>query len=275
MEKKLRIGIIGCGTIGGYVLEAVKSNEVDNAEVVVVCGRTNKSRGKDKVEQYNIPWITNPEELMNYDVNVVVETASHEALSKYGPKILRAGIDLIPLSLGTLVDTEVLEELISEAKIGNSILHVPSGGIGGLDALQAALIAGIDSVTMTTRKAPIAWTGIPYVEKMDIDLENMTEPTVLYEGSARHCVKEFPQNINIAAALSLAGIGFDDTKIRIVADPHIEYNTHEISWKGKAGRFKMTLENEPVPINPRTTYMACLSAVASLNRTRNPYRIGT
>lgn len=275
MGRKLRIGIIGCGTIGSYVLDAVQINDVKNAKVAVVCGRTNQSKGKDKVDEYNIPWITNPDELLDYDLNVVVETASHEALADYGPKILRAGIDLIPLSLGTLVDANVLEELISEANSGNSILHVPSGGIGGLDALQAALIAGVDNVTMTTRKAPVAWKDIHYVEKMNLDLKNMEEPTVLYEGSARHCVKEFPQNINIAAALSLAGIGFDKTQIRIIADPHVKYNTHEISWEGKAGRFQMTLENEPVPTNPRTTYMACLSAVASLNRTRSPYRIGT
>ena len=274
MQKKRRIGIIGCGTIGGFTLDAVMSNEVKDAEVVVGCGRSDKSRGKDKVTELGIPWITDLDQLLDYDLDVVVETASHEALETSGPKLLKAGIDLIPLSLGALVDQQVLQKLIDAADEGGSILHVPSGGIGGLDALQAALIAGVDNVTMTTRKPPVAWKGIPYVEAMNIDLDNLQEPALLYEGSARHCVKEFPQNINIAAALSLAGLGFDATHIRILADPHVTYNTHEIVCEGKAGRFQMTLENEPVPANPKTTFMACLSAVAALKRTRNSYRIG-
>lgn len=275
MSKKLRIGILGAGTIGGFTLDAVMEGKVDNAEVAVVCGRSDKSKGRDKAVQYGIPWVTNPDLLLDYNLDVVVETASHEALETYGPKYLKAGIDVIPLSLGALVDGNLLQNLIDSAREGGSTLHIPSGGIGGLDALQAALIAGVDKVTMTTRKAPIAWTNIPYVERMNIDLDNLQEPTLLYEGPARDCVKEFPQNINIAAALSLAGIGFEKTQIRIIADPTVTYNTHEILVEGKAGRFRMILENVPVPSNPRTTYMACLSTVAALKRIGQGYRVGT
>lgn len=275
MSKKLRIGILGAGTIGGFTLDAVMEGKVDNAEVAVVCGRSDKSKGRDKAVQYEIPWVTNPDLLLDYNLDVVVETASHEALETYGPKYLKAGIDVIPLSLGALVDGNLLQNLIDSAREGGSTLHIPSGGIGGLDALQAALIAGVDKVTMTTRKAPIAWTNIPYVERMNIDLDNLQEPTLLYEGPARDCVKEFPQNINIAAALSLAGIGFEKTQIRIIADPTVTYNTHEILVEGKAGRFRMILENVPVPSNPRTTYMACLSTVAALKRIGQGYRVGT
>ena len=275
MSKKLRIGILGAGTIGGFTLDAVMEGKVDNAEVAVVCGRSDKSKGRDKAVQYGIPWVTNPDLLLDYNLDVVVETASHEALETYGPKYLKAGIDVIPLSLGALVDGNLLQDLIDSAREGGSTLHIPSGGIGGLDALQAALIAGVDKVTMTTRKAPIAWTNIPYVERMNIDLDNLQEPTLLYEGPARDCVKEFPQNINIAAALSLAGIGFEKTQIRIIADPTVTYNTHEILVEGKAGRFRMILENVPVPSNPRTTYMACLSTVAALKRIGQGYRVGT
>ena len=275
MSKKLRIGILGAGTIGGFTLDAVMEGKVDNAEVAVVCGRSDKSKGRDKAVRYGIPWVTNPDLLLDYNLDVVVETASHEALETYGPKYLKAGIDVIPLSLGALVDGNLLQDLIDSAREGGSTLHIPSGGIGGLDALQAALIAGVDKVTMTTRKAPIAWTNIPYVERMNIDLDNLQEPTLLYEGPARDCVKEFPQNINIAAALSLAGIGFEKTQIRIIADPTVTYNTHEILVEGKAGRFRMILENVPVPSNPRTTYMACLSTVAALKRIGQGYRVGT
>lgn len=275
MTKKRRVGLIGAGTIGGFVLDNVMAGKVDNAEIVVVCGRSEHSKGRDKVAEYGLPWITDAEELFNYDLDAVVEVASQEALEAIGEKILRAGIDLVPLSLGAFVDGNLLERLIAAATEGGSILHVASGGIGSLDALQAAVIFGVDKVTMTTRKPPEAWKNIPYVDAMKLDLDNMKEPYLLYEGPARDCVKIFPQNINIAAALSMAGIGFEKTIIRIFADPNVEYNTHEIYVEGKAGKYRITFENVPVASNPKTTYQACLSILASLKKLRNPFHMGT
>lgn len=275
MPKKKRVGLIGAGTIGGFVLDNVMDGKIDNVEIVVVCGRSEKSKGRDKVASYGIPWITNMEELFNWDLDAVVEVASQETLEEIGEKVLRAGIDLIPLSLGAFVDGDLLERLINAAKEGGSVLHVPSGGIGSLDALQAAVIAGVDKVTMTTRKHPVAWKNIPHVDAMNLDLDNMKEPYLLYEGPARDCVKIFPQNINIAAALSMSGIGFEKTIIKIFADPGVEYNTHEIFVEGKAGRYRITFENVPVPSNPKTTYQACLSILAALQKLRNPFHMGT
>ena len=142
-------------------------------------------------------------------------------------------------------------------------------------AFQASMVAGVQKVTMTTRKPPIAWKGIPAVERMNLDLVNMTEPTLLFDGPARDCVKEFPQNINIAAALSLATLGFEKTRIRVYADPTVVYNTHEIDCEAQTGNIHIVLQNVPVPENPKTTYLACASAVAALQRTNSPYRIGT
>ena len=128
---------------------------------------------------------------------------------------------------------------------------------------------------MTSRKPPKAWTGLPYVEELDLDLDAMDRPTVLFDGPAKDCVKKFPQNINIAAALSLAGIGFEKTRIRILADPNVARNTHEIVSTGDAGKFTITLENVPDPDNPKTTFMACYSVLAALKNLRAPYRVGT
>ena len=275
MSKKKRVGLVGSGTIGGFVIDNVMENKIEGVEIAVVCGRSEKSRGREKVAEYGLPWITDTDELFNYDLDVIVEVASQETLEKIGVKVLKSGIDLIPISLGALVDGNLLENLIEAAKEGGSVVHIPSGGIGSLDALQAAIIAGVDKVTMTTRKHPIAWTDIPYVEAMNIDLDSLEEEYLLYEGPARDCVKEFPQNINIAAALSMAGIGFDKTIIRILADPKVEYNTHEIRVEGNAGRYTITFENVPVPSNPRTTYMACLSILAALEKIRSPFHMGT
>jgi len=133
----------------------------------------------------------------------------------------------------------------------------------------------VETITMTSRKPPVAWKGIPYVDRMNLDLDNMKTPTVLFEGPAEDCVKKFPQNINIAAALSLAGVGFAKTRICILADPTVLRNTHEIVSESDAGKFTIRLENVPDPENPKTTYMACYSVVAALKNLRTAYRVGT
>jgi aspartate dehydrogenase len=275
MKKQLRVGIIGCGTIGKYVLDSVMAGKIDNAEVAVVCGRTNHSKGREDVHNYGIRWVTDFNEMMKCSMDVIVEAASHEAIERYGVSILKSGIDLIPASLGALVDQALLQTLKASAEASGSIIHIPSGGIGGLDALQAAVEEGVDTVTMTSRKPPVAWKNIPVVDRMNLDLDHMETPTVLFKGPARDCVKEFPQNINIAAALSLAGIGFDKTHIRILADPTVIRNTHEIECEGRAGKFKIVLENVPDPDNPKTTRMACYSVLAALKNIRSHYRVGT
>lgn len=271
----MRVGILGLGTIGGYVLDRLMREAIPGCEVAVVCVRSEASRGVSRARGHGVPLVTEVGDMLEHQPQVIVETASHEALQKHGEMILRAGIDLIPLSLGALVSTQLLETLIEAARDNDSILHIPSGGIGGLDALQAAMNTQVTEVTMTSRKPPEAWKSISYVQSLDLDLDRMTEPTLLYEGPARDCVKKFPQNINIAAALSLAGVGFDRTQIRILADPTVTLNTHEIHCEGESGRFHMVLENLPVPENPKTTYMACISTIAALKRIRSHYRIGT
>ena len=275
MTETIRVGIIGCGTIGGYVFDEIFSGKVKNTQVVMVCGRSDKSKGRKKVIESGIPWTTSVRDILKTGVEVVVEAASHEALESYGEEILENGIDLIPSSLGALVDSMLLDRFTNAAEAGGSRLHIPSGGIGGLDALQAAIQTDVASVTMTSRKPPVAWKGIPYVSELGVDLENVGKPIVLYEGPARDCVKKFPQNINIAAALSLAGIGFEQTQIRILVDPEVTRNTHEIQCRGTAGQFTIIMENIPVPENPKTTYMACLSVLATLKRIKALYRVGT
>jgi aspartate dehydrogenase len=273
--KKLRTGIIGCGVIGGFILDAFISGKVENAELVMICQRSDRPAERKKAADFGAQWVSDPQSLLDCGLNVIVEAASHEALERHGEAILRAGIDLIPTSVGALVDENLLESLISAASKSGSRIHIPSGGIGGLDAIQAFVQMGVREIRMTSRKPPQAWKGILYVEQLGLDMDRVVQPQLLYEGPARDCVKKFPQNINIAAALSLAGLGFEKTRIRIVADPGVDHNTHEIFCAGEAGRLSITLENVPVPANPKTTYLACASALAALKRLRSPYRVGT
>jgi aspartate dehydrogenase len=275
MKKKIQVGLIGCGVIGGFVLDAFAAGKFDHAELVMICQRSERPEEKKKALSLGIKWVTKAEELWKEKLDVIVEAASHEALQEHGVKILKAGTDLIPVSIGALVDAGLLGRLIDAAAESGSRLHLPSGGIGGLDAIQGLVLQGVEEISMTTRKPPQAWKGIPYVDRLGIDMDKITAPTLLYEGPARDCVKKFPQSINIAAALSLAGIGFEKTQIRILADPGITHNTHEIQYRGEAGRLTMKFENVPAPANPKTSYLACLSVVAALKNVRSPYRIGT
>ena len=275
MGKMRRVGLIGCGVIGGFVLDAFVGGKIDGAKLVVICQRSERPAEKNKALVHGIRWVKKAEELLKEKLDVVVEAASHQALEEYGVKILHAGMDLIPVSIGALVDARLLGRLIDAAAGGGSRLHLPSGGIGGLDAIQGLVLQEVEEISMTTRKPPNAWKGIPYVEKLGLDMDKVTVPTLLYEGPARDCVKKFPQSINIAAALSLAGIGFEKTQIRILADPGITHNTHEIQYRGEAGRLTMKFENVPAPANPKTSYLACLSVLAALKNIRSPYRVGT
>lgn len=273
--KKIRVGMLGCGSMGKYVIDAFEAGKVPNAEIAVVCVRTMQSKGVDRVHEAGIPLITDSAQLLDYDLDVVAECASQDSVIANGERLLRAGISFIPMSLGALVDAELLESFKKAAEESGSKLIVPSGGIGALDAFQGAMIPGIESVHMTTRKPPRAWKKIPYVEKMNLDLDNMTEPVLIFDGPARDCVKELPQNINIAAALSLATLGFDKTHITIYADPNMIYNTHTIETKGQTGKITITFENEPVPENPKTAYQACASLVATIKRFSESFRVGT
>jgi len=272
---ELRVGIQGCGTIGRYILEGIQEGVVPGARVVAVMGRTNTSRGRQIVEKRGIPWVTDMQAMLAHQPNVVVEAASHAAVEEDARLVLSAGVDFVPLSLGALVDDGLMGALMETAEHTGACLFIPSGGIGGLDALAQARYGEIYDVTMTSRKPPAAWNGIPFVESLGIDLDILTEPYLLFEGPARDCVRKFPQNINIAAALSLAGVGFDRTQIRIFADPLVPINKHEIVCRASSGTFTVTMENAPVPENPKTTYMACLSGLAALGRLRASYRVGT
>ena len=147
--------------------------------------------------------------------------------------------------------------------------------IGALDALKAAAISGIDEAMIRVAKPPRAWLGIPYVETLGVALDGLEEPLVLYDGPARAGVAHFPQNVNIAAVLSLAGIGFDRTRLVVVADPHLVRNTHTITVKAVTGEIAITLENIPSPENPKTAWLACYSALAALKQMHSPIRYGT
>ncbi len=242
--------VIGAGAIGSAVAEACESIEQINTCYVIdhhldkieeLCEKYEKIERADKF----IP-----------DVDLVIEAASQGAVREFGPISLKSGIDFMMMSVGAFVDEGLRDEMITVARQNNVRIYAPTGALCGLDAVQNASQVGIQQVILETRKPPSA---------LDISGE-LKEPTVLFEGAAREAVKKFPKNINVAAILSLSTHGFDSTRVKIVCDPGITRNIHKITFKGDAGEFTGISKNAPSPDNPRTSYLAALSAVGALKR---------
>jgi aspartate dehydrogenase len=271
----MRVAILGGGTIGRIVLERVAANEVPGVEIVGVCGRSSRSRGAKLAEEFSVPFVYTRDALLDCRPEVVLESASHQAVREHLVALLERKITVIVLSAGALADARLQSAAEAAAARSGALLYVPSGGIGGLDALKAACAAGVDSVSIQVAKPPAAWKGIEYVESLGVDLDDLQRSLVLFEGSAREGVPHFPQNVNIAAVLSLAGIGFDRTRLSVVADPGLTHNTHTIRVSGKAGKFAIVLENVPSPENPKTAWLACYSALAALRSLALRTRYGT
>ena len=254
----MNLGIIGCGAIGTDVAKAAdKLEEIEkiylfdvNMDVAENLCKTIKKGETNDVEDFL------------EDVDVIFEGASQQAVRKYAEKILRAGRDLILMSVGSLLDDSFRKKLEKIAREKNCKIYIPAGAVFGIDGLSSASVGGIDGVTLVTTKPPSSLG------------KSFDKRTVLFEGNAREAVKKFPKNINVAASVSLAGIGFDDTKVEIVVDPVVTRINHKILAHGKFGRLRAEVENMPNPNNPKSSYMASLSAIATLKRIVSPIQIG-
>jgi aspartate dehydrogenase len=207
---------------------------------------------------------------LDFPLKLVVECANQEVIRQCADLFLSHGIDLLIMSVGALAQESFLANIARKAKEKGSRIHIPSGAVGAIDALKAAKLHGLEEVTLTTRKPPRSFGKIE-----GVDLKHLTQPRVLYEGKATEAVVKFPQNVNVAATVSLAGLGPEKTKVRVVADPTIDKNIHEIQARGAFGSFEIRLINNPSPQNPKTSFLACLSVVSLLKRIQETIQIGT
>lgn len=197
--------------------------------------------------------------------DVVVECAAHAAVRQFGAAILESGRDLILASIGSLADDHLRMDLERAAAQGGARLILPAGAVGGIDALVAARLSGLESVVYTGRKPPRAWLGTP-AERL-LDLAALTAPAAFFEGTAREAARDYPQNANVAATLALAGAGFDKTRVRLIADPTTERNTHEVVVRSGCANFTINVEGRPSPANPKTSLTAGYSVARQvLNR---------
>ncbi|MEM1606882.1 MAG: aspartate dehydrogenase [Candidatus Bathyarchaeia archaeon] len=270
-------GLIGCGAIGTVIAEAIDSGKAGDINLVIVYDLIHERSELLVSKLSRKPLIAESfdEVLKREDVHLVIEAASQEAVRQYAVKILNSNKDLMIMSAGALVDNYLLSGIIKAAKEKGRKVYVPSGAIVGLDNVKSASVGRIEEVTLTTRKPPVSFKGAPYIEKSKIDLSSIKSPLVLFEGTAREAVKLFPQNVNVAATLSLAGVGPDKTKVRIIVDPTIRNIIHEIHVKGEFGEIYTRTENRPFPTNPKTSYIAALSAIATLRKISESIIVGT
>ena len=272
----MRVAIIGGGSIARLFLEHIRRGDLgEGVDVVAIAGRSAASRGKPLADEFGVAFTADLDALTALRPDVVVDAASHDAVRTYVQPLLAAGIAVIVLSGGALHDDALRASVEAAARASGAVLYVPSGGIAGLDALKAACVAGVDEVRITAAKPPRAWKNIEFVDGLGIDLDALDAPRTLYEGPARDGVPLFPANVNIAAVLSMAGIGFDRTQLKVVADPGITKNTHTIEIRGRTGTITVKLENVPAPDNPKTAWLACYSALAALKQMTSPVRYGT
>jgi len=254
----MNLGMIGCGAIGTDVAKAAeKIKDIKKIYLFDIKPTASKKLCKliTKAE-------IKPVKDFLGDVDVVFEGASQGAVKEYAEQILQAGKDLILMSVGSLFDDGFRKKLKDVAREKHCKIYVPSGAVCGLDGILSAGVGGLNEVTLVTTKPPVSFG------------KRFDERTVLFEGAARDAVKKFPANINVAASLSLAGKGFDDTKVEIVADPVATRISHKILAHGAFGRLRVELENMPNPNNPGSSYMASLSAIATLRRIIDPIQIG-
>ena len=263
------IGLIGTGWIGSTVAQAIDAGQV-NARLAALYD-LNSAAVRQLVDTLRSkPAILSISELIER-TDLVIEAAGASSLEAIVPACIAKRRDLIVLSVGGLAARP--DWLEAAAKSGAKI-YCPSGAIAGLDAVKAACVGNIDSITITTRKPPLSFAGSPFVRQTGIDLAAITTAQVLFSGDAAEAGKLFPANMNVASSLSLAGLGLSCTRVTVIADPAVERNIHEIEVIGEFGSLRTSVENVPSD-NARTSKLAAFSAIALLKELTGSFRIGT
>lgn len=253
------VALIGYGAVGRRVASLVADGAAGPASLVAVLVRDPTRYGADAAA-LGVPFVADSAALVTLRPDVVLEAGGHDAFRQHVPGLLAGGIDVIAISVGALADPEVLQAVEVAASVGGSRLRIPSGAIAALDAIAAAAVGGLDSVVHTVRKPPMAL--LPADDAQAVLAAG--QPRVLYEGPARDATRLFPANVNVVAAVSLAGIGLDRTVARVIADPAVTHNTHEVELSGTFGRLFVRIENVPSDENPRTGRIVLLSLIRTL-----------
>jgi len=269
-KAELTVAIGGFGAIGREIAAKLDLGE-PGLRLSAVSAR-DQPKAETNMAGFKVAVPVLPLEKLADHADIVVECAPAAVFREIAEATLSKGRIFVPLSVGALL---VHDDLIPLAERTGGRIIAPTGALLGLDAVRAAAEGDIQSVTMVTRKPPGGLQGAPYLEERGIDVSNLDAPLKIFDGSARDGAKGFPANVNVAAALSLAGIGPDRTRLEIWADPSVTRNTHRIKVEADCARFEMVIENVPSEINARTGKITALSALTALKALTSPLKIGS
>lgn len=265
----LNVLLIGLGAIGNEVLRHLRADP--GIRVTCVLTQAPEMLTVDRLKTLDgirlVSSVDQVEELPDF----ALECAGSGAIREHVVQLLRRGVDVGLCSTGAFIDEELARTVREAAVEGNAQAHLLAGAIGGIDALAAAQLFGLDSVTLTSRKPPLGWVGTP--AEQVCDLLTLLEPVVIFRGCARLAAQFYPKNANSAATVAIAGIGLDKTEITLIADPTIASNTHEIEARGAFGEMHFVTSNNPLPDNPKTSALAALSAVRAIRNQAATVRI--
>ena len=263
------IGIVGCGTIGRSVLRAADAGDL-GVHVTGVASRTSETARNFLETLRSPPPYLDLDELVERS-SILIETAGGHVVPLLAEAAFGAGKDLMVISVGALLEHP---EVIDRSRATGCRLFAPSGAIAGLDGIKSACQGWVDRVEMVSRKPVAALEGAPYLVENEIPVDGLTDAEEVFYGTAREACRGFPSNLNVSAAVSLSGIGADRTMVRIVADPALSRNCHDVTVEGEFGLLRVHIENIPSE-NPKTGRLTALSIIRSIRDVFDPVRIGT
>ncbi|MBI2323216.1 MAG: aspartate dehydrogenase [Chloroflexi bacterium] len=268
----LRVGLIGFGTIGRVVGEAIRDGQAGHCELVGVLVRHPERLAGVSAGFAGVAFTSQAEAFLAQRPALVVEAAGQPALKQYTEQVLRAGADLFVLAVGAFTDQSFFDRVVALAdQLGRRVI-LGSGGIAGIDWISSAAVGRLDRVTYTQRKPPHAWRHTP-AEQQHPNIEQVTEPLLIFEGVARDSARLFPENTNISALGGLAGIGLDRTTVKLYADPTIPANVNEVTVEGELGTLRFEVRNAPSE-NPKTSRIIAPSVIKALRHLSGPLWVG-
>lgn len=269
-QSDLKVAIGSLGAIGLKVAKCLDAGEIPGMVLGAVAARDHDKLRRNVVDFNHQPVIVPVEEL-GKGADIVIECAPRSVFTAIANSAIDHGCTFMPLSVGALLDNM---DLIDRARSNNAVIFVPTGALLGLDAVKAVAEGEVSSITLVTRKPPTGLVGAPHLIDNAIDVENLTDALQVFSGTARAAAKAFPANVNVAAALALAGIGPDRTTVEVWADPSVNRNMHTIKVDAAASSFTMSIENVPSE-TPATGKITALSVIAALRRLTAPLVVGT
>jgi aspartate dehydrogenase len=269
-DKTYRVGVGGLGAIGLPVARRLAGG-LPGLTLAAVSAR-DLPRARSRLAAFGISAPVVAADALAEHADIVVESLPAAVFRTIAEPTIDAGRIFLPLSVGALLEHP---DLVDRARQSGARIIVPTGALLGLDAVRAAAEGEIRAVRLVTRKPPASLAGAPYLAEKGISLQGLERPLKVFDGTARDGARGFPANVNVAAALALAGIGPDRTRLEIWADPTLDRNTHRIELEGDSARLTMTVENVPSPENPRTGRLTPLSVIACLRGLTATLRIGS